>query len=736
MKNHSFPPLCFFFTMILLLALLSCQQQQPSIAIIQLTDTPSATFQTYQSFFESQDLAFSVLDSISYERLKPFDLVVVPDWKKDHTFYYALKLYSYFGGRLLGGEWKDDFWARALCSWLWGTDTERLPRHNQTTADNRAVYLSNANILDSNMVSSSLLSTLLFSELTLPEQLSYKTYDAKKPIWSLRDESLFRNNVPVVLRGSGPYRFNNNTSIERVEWFVRMAKNLGLNYLVLHSNHSIHPEHLEQCLHMLHDNQIAVMIRIQDLPNQRIGGVVSYKEKPLRDEWWLKHLVFKNHPAIFTWNMVDDTFDKHYIFIERTQRLIKRYDQTNFITTTLMDTRRPDRLPEDAFQKWSRILDFPVTYLYPLQKDLVYGAIDIKGGLEDLQILIANTQRVWQKAPYIQIWCQAHMQGPSYQKVGLGSGETFLPSSEQQRLMTYYILQAGARGIIYFNPQSLLDENLGLGRRNEIGIIWHELNPVETIIAGGKRLPLQTGMEHVEATAYSYEGETAILLSKHIPRSNRYVSGGVVQDATMIVPAHIGKEMTFYHLNYPNVQKLNAISESGGLHIQIPEFDLTTIILGTADLTREKSIRELYQQQLERMSRMALAILADKRAKTEIVLDNLPRTIRASHRETLRQGSSLHEKAAQAYKLQRYKEAYTLCRNGLKIYRAIQAQEMERAEASMVSKELSLTQKRHTNIYFSLPRYYASIQTITDVKPGQLRQQALSRIKTLTAILE
>ena len=133
---------------------------------------------------------------------------------------------------------------------------------------------------------------------------------------------------------------------------------------------------------------------------------------------------------------------------------------------------------------------------------------------------------------------------------------------------------------------------------------------------------------------------------------------------------------------------------------------------------------------------MALDILTDKRAKTEIVLDHLPREIRASHRESLRQGASLYEKGAQAYKLQQYKEAYIICRNGLKIYREIQTQEMESAEASMISRKLSLTQKRHTNIYFSLPRYYASLKIISDVKPGQLRQKALSRIKTLAAILE
>ena len=106
------------------------------------------------------------------------------------------------------------------------------------------------------------------------------------------------------------------------------------------------------------------------------------------------------------------------------------------------------------------------------------------------------------------------------------------------------------------------------------------------------------------------------------------------------------------------------------------------------------------------------------------------------NRKSLLKGLSLYERGIQAYKLGQYSEAYTVCREGLEFYRIIQAKEIERAEASMVGKELSLAQKRHTNIYFSLPRYYASLKVISDVKPGQLKQETLSRISTLLVSLE
>ncbi len=56
---------------------------------------------------------------------------------------------------------------------------------------------------------------------------------------------------------------------------------------------------------------------------------------------------------------------------------------------------------------------------------------------------------------------------------------------------------------------------------------------------------------------------------------------------------------------------------------------------------------------------------------------------------------------------------------------------MQTAEASIEDRDLSLEQKRHTNIYFSLPRYYASLNAVPDIEPGQLKAETLERIDTL-----
>ena len=284
-----------------------------------------------------------------------------------------------------------------------------------------------------------------------------------------------------MLRGIGMLHIAGRLPLEEVERNIAMYRDLNLNFIHPISRHNADMDHFEQCLNLMHQYGMHAIVEIGGPSDQSIRGVAGYRDKPLRDDWWLRHLPFKNHPAIIGWNMCDDTFDRYYPFLERTLKIIKRYDPINIITATMMDPRHPERLPEGAFKKWINLLDYPITYLYPLQRDSIYGGITIKGGLEDLQRLIANTQNIWKKPVYIQIWCQAHMQGGSYGRVGLDSGETFLPSPEQQRLMTYYILQSADAESSILMPDLFLTRVLEWAdaMKSELsGTNWSRLKPL------------------------------------------------------------------------------------------------------------------------------------------------------------------------------------------------------------------------------------------------------------------
>ncbi len=705
-------------------------RQSHRVALIHPPEWPEARIEPFGALLDAHDLTFDLLDSVSVDALAPYDLVVVPGWQdEDHTFYYALKVYFYLGGRLLGCGWGVDYWAKGLIAWIWDTEAPEPGVH--VTDDGRAVYMADIGPLSDRDAFDPTFRALLESTLSLPDNVPAKTYADPKPSWAVRGETFTIDDEPVLLRGIGTLSVGGNLPHDQVERALSMHRDLNLNYVLAYSGYNADLDAFEQALDAVHRRDMHAVVWIGGSQGHFLPGVAAYSEKPLHDAAWLRHLAFRNHPALLGWNMCDDTFDRYYPFLERTRELIKRYDQESVITVTKMDTRRPDGIPEGAFQKWVDLIDYPMTYLYPLQKDETYGAVDIEGGFEDLQRLIANTQRVWEKPVYIQIWCQAHMQGPAYGRVGLGPGDTFLPSAEQQRLMTYYILQAGARGIVYFNSSSILDEHLGLGRRSEIGLVWHELDPLETIIAAGERLPLETDRDGVEAVAYTHEGETAVLLSAHMPRSNRYVSGGAVDAVTVTLPGDLAAGGAIHQLRYPDVVPLDSDPGAQGSQVRVPPFDLTALLYVTRDPDAVSRAREAYRDRLDRLSGMALDVYVDKRAKTEVILEHLPAKTRARYEKTLEEIDRCHARTLEAHRAGDLGSTYAMAREHNASLRSIQASIVEAAEASMEGRDLTLDQRRHTNIYFSLPKYYASLGEIEDVAPGQLRQETFDRIEAL-----
>jgi hypothetical protein len=372
-----------------------------------------------------------------------------------------------------------------------------------------------------------------------------------------------------------------------------------------------------------------------------------------------------------------------------------------------------------------------MTYLYPLQKDDVFGSVDIEGGFEDLQRLAGNTRQAWDRPVYFQTWCQAHMQGFSYERVGLGSAETFVPTPEQQRLMTYYILQAGSRGIVYFNAASVRDEALGMGRRNEIGLVWHELQPVEKTIAGGVRVPLTTDRPDTEAVAYSDRGEVAILVSVHHSASNRYVSPAAAADIRIALPQGLADGLTFYRLDAPSVTPIATDASPDGVQLRLGEVDLTALVLGTPRPDRASEVERHYRTVLPRLSRMALDVLLDRRAKTEVVLRHLPPDLTAAAEPDLQDAARHDDRCLNAARQARHEDAHRLARAALKAYRGVQAAVMHAVEPAYRTPDQPLDLRRCLNIFHSTPAYFSRLGQIDAVAPGQLRTETLTRIDDL-----
>jgi hypothetical protein len=694
------------------------------------------SFSAYRDFLDSNKLRYTIVETASVCVLDNYDIVMVPDWKEQHQCYYALKVYYYRGGRLLAGPWDGGFWAKALSSWIWDIDAEQSLENILQSEDHRAVYLSDLRLLSDSEKMNSVFAKIRSSEVKLTNEPDFKTYETRKSRWEINGESLYIDDKPALLRGVGTLNISGRLSLDDVEKNIAMYRDMNLNFIVAYSSYDADLDHFEDCLDLIQEYGLKAFVWIQGPKGHALRGVAIYGEKPLKDEWWLRHLRYKNHPALIGWNMCDDTYDRYYPFMERTHRIIKQYDQTNMVTTTMMDTRKPDTFPKESVEKWKSLVDFPITYLYPLQRDGIFAPKMIEGGLEDLQRLISNTQKLWEQPVYIQIWCQAHLQGFAYERLGgIEAEDVFVPTPEQQRLMTWYILMAGGRGIVYFHNKSVTDEWLGMGRRNEIGLMFYEFQPFEKIIAGGERISLSTSQPDVEATGYLYNGEAAILVAKHIPQSQRYVDDGSVRRVQLRIPENLPHGMRYYQVKYPDVVEIPLQKDLKGSNLLLADFDLTTIIFGTANNTNADEATSYYSQHLQRLSQMALDILIDKKAKTEIIMENLPETFQIQSQQSFAHGQHLFDKAVNSFKKKDFAEAYSLSRKAIVVYRNIQASVVKATDNAMQKMTLSIEQKRMANIYFSLPYFYSSLEQVPAVKPGQLREHIQNRIAAYKKLL-
>ncbi|MDP6777001.1 MAG: hypothetical protein QGI83_09570, partial [Candidatus Latescibacteria bacterium] len=170
-----------------------------------------------------------------------------------------------------------------------------------------------------------------------------------------------------------------------------------------------------------------------------------------------------------------------------------------------------------------------------------------------------------------------------------------------------------------------------------------------------------------------------------------------------------------------------------GSRARVLPFDLTTLLYVTSDPEAAERLRKSYAEQLSRLSQMALDVFLDKLAKTQVVLEHLPAESRAKYEKSGELAREASDRMVQAYRSGDFGSTYRMAREHILPLRSIQASIVESAEATMEERDLTIEQRRHTNIFFSIPRYYASLGDVEDVAPGQLKREALERIHVLRA---
>ncbi len=627
--------------------------------------------------------------------LQAFRLVIIPSLPEDDDFHLRVKVFHYLGGRVVFIDLPEHRHARSLARYFFERPPSEIVEPLLMAADGRAAHIR-ADAFDLAELGA-LVERMLAAEISLPAEVPALDFGPKAP-YALRDGALYVGDEPLLFRAMGTYAVDGSRSLTRHRANFAHYADLRLNGVVIYLSHETPVEYLTSVLDALWDNGLRAMIWLYGPRG------VMWPEKPLKDEWVLKFLPLRRHPAMLAWILCDDTWSRYLPFIERESEVLHRYEDSNLITTTLMDLRRPDNVPEATWERWRELVDFPLTYLYPLQKGRTFGGgEDIEGGLEDVQRLSEHARRIWGEPVYVQQWAQAHMQGHAYPKVGIPARSTYLPTPEQQRLITYMMLTSGTRGILYFSTYGLADERLGMGRRAELGLLWGELEPVQDIVAAGEIMPCDTSDPSVEAVAFTRGAETVVLALKHGEDYNRYVADAVVRDLTIELPFDPPHDARCLRLDGPN--PLRIMPFGVGRSIALDELDVTAALLITADENRVAALNAQREEWAPLAARLAATAAADTGAKTHVVAERIgPLTGPRFAREVV-EGDEAFEEAVTCLRSETYAEAWRWARIAMRHWRRSQALAIERAEAEHARLGLGEEALLKLNIYPALPNF-------------------------------
>lgn len=640
-------------------------------------------------------------------------LLILPEFPDSDQLYRWVRNRFYADGMtIIGCGFANSKYADAIRRFIW---SEARPKIVVTTPDDRAAYYPSVDRFPDDM--GSVIDGILASEEQMPEAIDALQF-AKYRRAELRDASLWLDGQPCFLRAMGAYYVRAREAYERD---LAQYRTMGLNGIVAYVGPDMPEDDFSHFLDTAEQNGLMVIVWFSiRRPVRESGGI------PWRIEWLQRFFKCRRHPALLSWLMSDDTSDKHYPVIRKIRDLIERYDDDNFATATSFGFRHAERITPASWERWKGVMDYPTTYDYPLNKDNKLWKANLCVGLEDIQRLAENVPRVYGRETYFHLWAQSHLQGHVTRSLGLAGAEQFLPSPEQTRLLTYMMIASGARGILYFHAGAFADERLGIGRRNELALVWHELAPFEELIAAGRRQQaLSVSRPDVEAVTFSRDGDTLLMLIKHGKQYHRYVSEGHVDGVTVKLRLEAAPTLKAWRVGYPQVAALEVAAEGDDvLSLQVSDIDLTAIILISSDAKTADVAAKQRSTTRAAATRFAYAVCRDKKIKTQAALDRIAEaggTVGADVTASMEQADQQFGQATQRYQG---------LRDLLEAYRDVQARMVARAESIWAERKSPTEAEKFLNMYFTLPSFYSVLNGGSPLKRGELGRYIKQKLMT------
>jgi len=681
------------------------------------TEKGERMLRSVEEVLNKQAINYSVVPLPIQLGLEKCRLLILIDFTFDEEVYRCVRDYFYTGGRVIACELPDGRFADAIRKFIWGASR---PKTFLKTPDGRGRYYPK--LSDFLSEARSAVRETMHARPRLPERIEMLSFSKRRKA-EIRNSILLVDGKPRFIRAMGAYFVD----IEDCKAdFARFAA-MGMNAVVTYIKVDMPLEDFVRVLDTAEECGLLLIIWFKAPRAVAEGGGI-----PLKPEWLLKFLRASRHPALLSWLISDDTQDRHYPILKRITEIIKRYDEENFVTATLFGFRYPDRISPESWAQWKMLLDYPTTYDYPLNKDNRIFTANICVGLEDIQKLSRNVHKVYGGDVYFHLWSQSHLQNHVRKKLGIGAYEHFLAGPEQLRLLTYMMISSGARGILYFFARAFNDEFLGAGRRHELTLMWRELSPFEEFIAAGRRLPLRTNRDDVEAVAFERNDEWLILAIKHGGNYHRCVSDGMVNDLVINIENAAIRGAQAWRVDLPTVRKVACSASRGATNIEVGEFYLTCLILVSNKPNAAQKFAAARERQLAQVAEEARLVCRDKMVKTIVVAEeirSLGGVVPKEAEEMLKRGSALFNEALQNLQRKEHADAYTKFRSAMAGFADAQRVIMLAAERAWREAGSPADAEPYLNMYFTLPNFYCAMSHRELLKPNVLGNKIRQRLE-------
>ncbi|MCE9532710.1 MAG: hypothetical protein K8T89_16560, partial [Planctomycetes bacterium] len=238
----------------------------------------------------------------------------------------------------------------------------------------------------------------------------------------------------------------------------------------------------------------------------------------------------------------------------------------------------------DGFSSHSNHLEMVGTHRYPLLTSLE---------LTKYRDWLAQRRRLTVGNALHWTWIQTHipewqMQMLSNRKGSEALTEPIGPQPEQIRLLTYLGLAAGCRGLAFSSDRFLADSHQGRDRLLMMALLNQEIQMLEPLLLTLRETPTWIETSHPDVKAAVLRSEKGVLiLPIWLGGGAQYVPPqGAIANLSMVVPL-VPDGSQPWEISPTRVQSLQNLSERklGGTRIVIPEFDLTSAIVFTNDLS-------------------------------------------------------------------------------------------------------------------------------------------------------